>query len=87
MATPEQQWASRQAPALRQMAYEAEQKAEAHQMTADVYGRRGRDYSDPKKASQAQREADRLQERARGLRTTAARAEAEVALPKKRRWF
>jgi hypothetical protein len=86
MQTPEQQYAARQAPALRQMAYAAEQQAEAQQMTADVYGRQGRDYSDPVKAARAQREADRLRDRGRGLRATANRAEAD-AKPKKRGWF
>ncbi|WP_369234733.1 hypothetical protein AB5J56_23445 [Streptomyces sp. R21] len=86
MQTPEQQYAARQAPALRRMAYSAEQEAERQQMTADVYGRRGRSYSDPVKAGRAQQEADRLRERGRGLRATANRAEAEVK-PKKRGWF
>lgn len=87
MQTPEQQYAARQAPALRRMAHQAEQQAEGHQMTADVYGRRGRDYSDPRKADAAQREADRLRDRGKGLRETANRAEAEVAPKPKRRWF
>lgn len=86
MQTPEQQYAARQAPALRRMAHQAEQQAEEHQMTADVYGRQGRDYSDPVKAGDAQREADRLRSRARDLRTTANRAEAKAPKPK-RRWF
>lgn len=85
MQTEEQRYAARQAPALRRMAYEAEQRSEEQQMTADVYGRQGRDYSDPVKADRAQREADRQRGRARGLRETANRAEAK---PKpKRRWF
>jgi len=85
MQTEEQRYAARQAPALRRMAYEAEQRSEEQQMTADVYGRQGRDYSDPAKAAQAQREADRQRARARGLRATANRAEVK---PKpKRRWF
>ncbi|MEV6999305.1 hypothetical protein AB0N62_16670 [Streptomyces sp. NPDC093982] len=86
MQTPEQQYAARQAPALRRMAYSAEQEAERQQMTADVYGRRGRDYSDQAKADRAQREADRLRGKGRSLRATANHAEAEVA-PKKRGWF
>jgi hypothetical protein len=87
MQTPEQQYAARQAPALRRIAYQAEQQAEAHQMSADVYGRSGRDYSDPQKAARAQREADRLRDRGRGLRASANRAEAEVKPKPKRRWF
>ncbi|MBA2951612.1 hypothetical protein [Streptomyces himalayensis] len=87
MQTPEQQYAARQAPRLREMAYAAEQEAERQQMTADVYGRQGRDYSDPRKAARAQREADRLRDRGKGLRATANRAEAEVAPKKKRRWW
>jgi hypothetical protein len=87
MPTPEQQYAASQAPALRRMAYDAEQEAERQQMTADVYGRQGRDYSDPVTATRAQREADRLHSRARELRATANRAEAEVAPPKKRGWL
>lgn len=86
MKTPEQQYAARQAPALRQMAHNAEQEAERQQMTADVYGRQGRDYTDPDKATGAQREADRLRDRAEGLRATANRAEADTT-PKKRGWF
>ncbi|WP_406418371.1 hypothetical protein [Streptomyces sp. NBC_01614] len=86
MQTPEQQYAVQQAPALRRMAHNAEQESERQQMTADVYGRQGRDYSDPRKADAAQREADRLRGRAKGLRATANRAEAE-AKPKKRGWF
>lgn len=87
MQTPEQEYAARQAPKLRQMAYAAEQEAERQQMTADVYGRRGRDYSDPAKAKRAQREADRLHGRSKGLRDTANRAEAEAKPKKKRGWF
>ncbi|WP_217207719.1 hypothetical protein [Streptomyces sp. AC550_RSS872] len=86
MQTPEQQWAAQQAPRLRGMAYQAEQESERQQMTADVYGRRGRDYSDPVKADRAQREADRLRSRGKALRDTASRAETEVK-PKKRGWF
>ncbi|PAZ15649.1 hypothetical protein CLM62_12700 [Streptomyces sp. SA15] len=87
MQTEEQRYAARQAPALRHMAYQAEQESERQQMTADVYGRQGRDYSDPAKASRAQREADRLRDRGKGLRETANRAEAEATPKKKRRWF
>jgi hypothetical protein len=87
MQTEEQRYAARQAPALRRMAYQAEQRSEEQQMTADVYGRQGRDYSDPVRAAQAQREADRQRGRARGLRETAKRAEAEVKPKPKRRWF
>ncbi|MEV7001135.1 hypothetical protein AB0N62_26065 [Streptomyces sp. NPDC093982] len=87
MQTPEQQYAARQAPALRRMAYNAEQEAERQQMTADVYGRQGNDYSDLSKAAGAQREADRLRGQAKGLRQTAKRAEAEAAPKKKRGWF
>ncbi|MFJ4784264.1 hypothetical protein [Streptomyces sp. NPDC088794] len=86
MPTAEQQYAARQAPALRRMAYSAEQEAERQQMTADVYGRRGRDYSDPAKASKAQQEADRLREKGRKLRATANSAETG-ATPTKRGWF
>lgn len=86
MQTPEQQYAAAQAPALRRMAYQAEQRAEEQQMTADVYGRQGRDYADPQKAARAQREADRQRGRARGLRETARQAEAKPE-PKKRGWF
>ena len=86
MQTPEQQYMARQAPALRQMAYTAEQEAERQQMTADVYGRQGRDYSDPGTAARAQREADRLRDRAAGLRATANQSE-NAATPKKRGWF
>lgn len=87
MQTPEQQYAARQAPALRQMAHQAEQRAEQQQMTADVYGRQGRDYSDPARAASAQREANRQRGRARGLRETANRAEADAQPKKKRGWF
>ncbi|MEU5214724.1 hypothetical protein AB0G79_00795 [Streptomyces sp. NPDC020807] len=87
MPTPEQLYAARQAPRLRAMAYAAEQEAERQQMTADVYGRRGRDYSDPVRAARAQREAERLRDRGKGLRSTANRAEAEVPPQKKRGWF
>jgi hypothetical protein len=88
MQTEEQRYAARQAPALRRMAYEAEQKAEQQQMTADVYGRQGRDYSDPVKAGEAQDEANRQRGRARGLRETANRAEAAAKpKPKKRGWW
>lgn len=85
MQTEEQRYAAAQAPALRRMAYQAEQRAEEQQMTADVYGRQGRDYSDPAKAARAQHETDRQRGRARGLRQTANQAEAK---PKPRRgWF
>ena len=71
MQTPEQQDMARQAPRLREMAYATEQQAEKHQMTADVYGRSGTDYSDQAPAARAQREADRLRRQAGGLRETA----------------
>jgi len=87
MQTEEQRYAARQAPALRRMAYSAEQQAEQQQMTADVYSRQGRDYTDPAKAERARREADRQRGRARGLRATANQAEADVAPKPKRRWF
>ncbi|KMS73625.1 hypothetical protein ACM01_17965 [Streptomyces viridochromogenes] len=87
MQTPEQRWAAQQAPRLRGMAYMAEQESERQQMTADVYGRQGRDYSDPAKAARAQREADRLRSRGKALRDTASRAEAEVTPKRRRGWF
>lgn len=87
MQTPEQQWAAQQAPSLRGMAHAAEQESERQQMTADVYGRQGRDYSDPAKAARAQREADRLRARGKALRDTASRAEAEAAPKKRRGWL
>lgn len=87
MQTEEQRYAARQAPALRQMAHQAEQRAEKRQMDADVYGRQGRDYSDPQKASRAQREANRQRGRAAGLRQTARQAEVDVKPKPKRRWF
>ncbi|MCM1943160.1 hypothetical protein NC239_33655 [Streptomyces sp. G3] len=85
MQTPEQQWAAKQAPQLRQLAHNAEQEADRQQMTADVYGRQGRDYSNPAKADRAQREANRLRDRAAALRTTADQANAKP--PKKRGWL
>ncbi|MGX9884049.1 hypothetical protein [Streptomyces sp. NPDC002276] len=88
MQTPEQQYAARQAPALRRMAHAADQEAQKHQMTADVYGRPGRDYSDPGKARGAQREADRQRGRRDGLRATADRMEKTAApKEKKRGWL
>ena len=87
MSTEEQRYAASQAPALRRMAHAAEQQAEKKQMTADVYGGPGRDYRDPKKAADARREAERLRQRAGGLRETARNAEAEVKPKPKRRWF
>ena len=87
MQTPEQQYAAQQAPALRRMAYQAEQRAEEQQMTADVYGRQDRDYTDPAKAGRAQREANRQRDRARGLRQTANQAEAQAEPKKKRGWW
>ncbi|MFJ6085377.1 hypothetical protein ACIQI8_28665 [Streptomyces sp. NPDC092369] len=56
-------------------------------MTADVYGRQGRDYSDPAKATRAQREANRQRDRRDSLRAMADRAEQAVTPPKKRGWF
>ncbi|MET8982050.1 hypothetical protein ABZX85_41305 [Streptomyces sp. NPDC004539] len=87
MRTPEQQWAAQQAPRLRQMAHEADREAQRQQMTADVYGRQGRDYSDPARAAGAQREADRQRGRRDGLRATADRAEQAATPPKKRGWL
>ncbi|MDX3112543.1 hypothetical protein [Streptomyces scabiei] len=87
MRTPEQGWAAQQAPRLRQMAHAADQEAQRQQMTADVYGRRGRDYSDPATAGRAQREADRQRDRRDALRAAADRAEQAVTQPKKRGWF
>lgn len=85
--TEQQRYAARQAPALRRMAHAAEQRAEEQQMTADVYRRQGRGYSDPAKAARAQCEADRQRGRARDLRETARRAEAEVKPKPKRGWW
>jgi hypothetical protein len=89
MPTEEQRYAARQAPALYRLAHAADQEAQRHQMGADVYGREGRDYSDPAKASAARREADRQRARRDGLVESARRSEAEVAqsAKRKRRWW
>lgn len=87
MRAPEQEWAAQQAPRLRQMAHAADREAQRQQMTADVYGRRDSDYSDPDRAASAQREADRQRNRRDGLRASADQAEQAVTPPKKRGWF
>lgn len=94
MKTPEQQYAERQAGALAQVLYSqahaADEQAQMHQMTADVYGREGRDYSDPTKARRAARDADMHRKRRDDLLAKARKQKQiadEAAKPKRRRWF
>jgi hypothetical protein len=89
MTTPEQQWAAQQAPRLHQLAHQADQQAQRHQMGADVYGRPDKDYTDTKRAAREQRQADNLRDRSAKLRQQADQAKKAVAPKpqKKRTWF
>ncbi|WP_329390175.1 hypothetical protein [Streptomyces sp. NBC_01716] len=93
METPEQQYARRNAGHLAQIANRqasrSEREAERHQMDVDVYGRQGRDYSDPQAADRAAKTRDKHLSRAARLRDDAARQERLATPPKKpkRRWL
>ncbi|MET9436897.1 hypothetical protein [Streptomyces sp. NPDC006551] len=84
------QAAARQAEIAHKQAYAADQEAQKHQMTADVYGRPDRDYTDTDKASRAIRDRDRALDRRDTFRQAAARQQ-QIADPApsntKRRWF
>jgi hypothetical protein len=92
METPEQKYlaatASVRVNQLAKQAKAADEEAQRQQMTADVYGRDGKDYTDRPKAERAAREARKQ----RGRRDRAAdeikRVQAEAApKPKKRGWW
>lgn len=72
---------------LAKQAKAADEESQRQQMTADIYGRHGQDYSDRPKAERAAREAKKL----RGRRDQAVdeiKRLQEAANPKpKRRWF
>ena len=82
--TAEQLYAAqRQAPALREQAYEAAKKADAYGRAADAcYD------SDPDHSAREQRAADREGARARRLSAEArSMVQAVAPQPKKRSWF
>lgn len=91
MQTPEQRYlAATTGVRVNQLAKQAkvaEEESQRQQMTADIYGRHGQDYSDRPKAERAAREAKKL----RGRRDRAVdeiQRLQETAAPKpKRRWF
>lgn len=94
MESPEAAYARRQASALAERSHAAAAKhddqAERLQMTVDVYGRQGKDYSDPKKAADASKKGRRHQDLAARHRADAARHEAAAKAPapkKKRGWW
>ncbi|MFF6844733.1 hypothetical protein ACFY8X_39085 [Streptomyces tanashiensis] len=80
--------AARQADIGRKQAYAADQEAQKHQMTADVYGRPGTDYHDPATAAEAIRQRDAALNR-RDQHQEAADRQKQIAAPPpaKRRWF
>jgi hypothetical protein len=92
METPEQQYARRQASAAgqrsRQAAGKHDDEANRWQMTVDVYGREGKDYSDPEKAAEGVRQRDWHRSQAARHTADAERHEAiaRVPPPGKRRW-
>jgi len=92
MQTEEQRFAASTAGVrvrqLQKAADAADQEAQRQQMTADIYGRDGRDYTDRPKAERAAREARKHGDRAGRLFDEAKRvAEAAAPKPRKRGWF
>lgn len=92
METPEQAYARRQAGSAaqrsRQAAGKHDDEANRWQMDIDVYGREGRDYSDPDKAAEGVRNRDWHRGQAARHTADAERHEAiaRPPAPKKRRW-
>ncbi|MWA08787.1 hypothetical protein [Streptomyces sp. BA2] len=92
METPEQRYLAATAEVrvgqLGKAAHAADQEAQRQQMTADIYGREGKDYTDRPKAERAAREARKHRERADRLYGEARKVEAAAnPKPQKRRWF
>lgn len=93
MESPEAEYVRRQAGAAAQRAREAAGKhhdeAERQQMVVDVYGREGKDYSDPEKAADASKKGRRHQDLAARHLAEAARHEAIATppKPKKKGWW
>jgi hypothetical protein len=92
METPEQRYLAATAGVrvnqLAKQARAADEEAQRQQMTADIYGRHGRDYSDRPKAEKAAEEA-RTQRgrRDRAVDEIKRLQEADAPAPKKRGWF
>lgn len=92
METPEQKYQAATAGVrvnqLSKQARAADEEAQRQQMTADVYSRQGRDYSDPAKARQAAREADKQRGRRDRAVEEIQRLQAAAApKSKKRGWW
>src|SRR5882762_4238653 len=81
--------AGRLAHVADQRAHKADQEAQKHQMGADVYGREGRDYSDPAKARRLAAERDRALDRRDNARAEAKqlRNAAKPTAKKKSSWW
>lgn len=92
MQTPEQAYfAATAGVRVNQLAKQAQaldEESQRQQMTADIYGRDGRDYTDRPKAERAAREARKLRERSGRLYDEAEQVRsASAPAPKKRGWF
>jgi hypothetical protein len=93
METPEQRYAREQAATSaqrsRQAAHKHDGQAQREQMTVDVYGRQGKDYSDPAEASRAARRRDKeIKDRDRHIaEADRHQAIADSKPAKKSRWW
>ncbi|MFJ9101331.1 hypothetical protein ACIRJM_23020 [Streptomyces sp. NPDC102405] len=73
---------------LAKQAQAADEEAQRQQMTADIYGRHGVDYSDRPKAERAAREARKQRDRRdRNVDEITRIQDAAVPPKKKRGWF
>jgi hypothetical protein len=92
METPEQRYLAATAGVrvnqLAKQARAADEEAQRQQMTADIYGRHGRDYSDRPKAEAAASEARKQRgRRDRAVDEIERLRAASAPKPKKRGWF
>jgi hypothetical protein len=92
MQTPEQKYlaatATVRASQLAKQAQTANEEAQRQQMTADIYGRHGQDYTDRPKAERAAKEARKQRgRRDRAVEEIERLHAAAQPKPKKRGWF
>ncbi|MFE2710579.1 hypothetical protein ACFXKI_00960 [Streptomyces mirabilis] len=92
METPEQKYLAATAGVrvnqLAKQARAADEEAQRQQMTADIYGRHGKDYTDRPKAERAAREAKKQRGRRDQAVEEIERVQAAAApKPKKRGWW
>lgn len=92
METPEQKYLAAttgvRVNQLAKQARAADEEAQRQQMTADIYGRHGKDYTDRPKAERAAREARNLRgRRDRAVEEIERLQAAAKPKPKKRGWW